>query len=80
MNSTKIYSELLPIFQDVFDRDDIVFGPRLSAVDVEEWDSLSNIRLFVAIEQAFNIRFSSDEVTTLQNVGELVDAIESKRS
>lgn len=80
MLSDNIYAKLLPIFQDVFDRDDIVVGPELSASDVIEWDSLSNIRLFVAIEQAFSIRFTSDEVTTLQNVGELVDAIESKRA
>lgn len=80
MNQHNIYIDLLPIFQDVFDRDDIALNPELSARDVDGWDSLSNIRLFVSIEQAFGIRFTSDEVTTLRNVGELVDAIKCKRA
>ncbi|MDP1602863.1 MAG: acyl carrier protein, partial [Legionella sp.] len=59
MAAPKTFDELLPIFRDIFDRDDLVLTPSLAAEDVDEWDSLSNIRLFVAIEQAFGIRFAS---------------------
>ena len=76
---TTTLQELSPIFQDIFDRDDIVLTRELSADDVEEWDSLSNIRLFVAIEQAFGVRFTSEEITSLRNVGELADLVGSKR-
>jgi acyl carrier protein len=79
MATAQTLQELLPIFQDIFDREDIVLAPELSAANVEEWDSLSNIRLFVAIEQAFGVRFTSEEITSLRNVGELANLVELKR-
>lgn len=66
------------IMQDVFDLDDLEITPETSAADVEEWDSLSHIRLIVAIEKAFKIRFKTAEITGLQNVGELVRVIDAK--
>ena len=80
MTEAKIYEDLIPIFQEVFDRDDIVLTPEFSAADLEEWDSLNNIRLFVAIEQEFGVRFGTDEITSLRNVGEMANLIISKRS
>jgi acyl carrier protein len=80
MADQSVFDRLLPIFQDVFDRDDIELTPELSAADMEEWDSLSNIRLFVAIEQAFGVHFNSDEITSLDNVGEMVDLLQTKRA
>ncbi|MFC6911725.1 acyl carrier protein [Novosphingobium lubricantis] len=50
----------------------------MSAADVEEWDSLSNIRFVVAVEKQFGFRFSNSEIEGLQNVGEMVALIESK--
>ncbi|MEO5335353.1 MAG: acyl carrier protein [Magnetospirillum sp. WYHS-4] len=78
MESAEIYERLTPIFQDVFDRDDLVPHAALSAADVEEWDSLSHIRLVVAIEQALNIRFTIGELSSLKNVGQMVDLIRGK--
>ncbi|WP_337996575.1 acyl carrier protein [Oleispirillum naphthae] len=78
MLDPQLTQKLTPIFQDVFDRDDLVLTPELSSSDVEEWDSLSNIRLFVAIEQEFGVRFTTDEITALNNVGELADLMTRK--
>lgn len=75
----KVISELRPVFEDVFDREDIDMVPSLTAADVPEWDSLSNIRLFVAIETKFGVRFTSDEITNLRNLGELAELLERKR-
>lgn len=70
--------KLAPIFQDVFDDDSIVPHPAMTAKEVAEWDSLGHIRLMVAIEQAFGIKFSTSEISNLANVGELVVVIEKK--
>jgi acyl carrier protein len=64
--------------QDVFDVDDLEVTPATTAEDIEEWDSLSHIRLVVAIERRFKIRFKNAEIVGLQNVGELVEAIDGK--
>ncbi len=73
-----IYSKLTEIFRDTFDDDDIVATAELTANEVEEWDSLSHIRVIVAIEEAFDIRFAITEITELKNVGEMAALIESK--
>jgi len=73
-----IYEKLTEIFQDTFDNDDVIAAPDLTANDVEEWDSLSHIRVIVAIEEEFDIKFSISEITNLQNVGEMAALIERK--
>jgi acyl carrier protein len=78
MQSAEIYQRLTRIFHDVFDDDSIVVRPDLTADDVEEWDSLSHIRLVLTVEKNFNVKFSASEIAKLKNVGEFVDLIRSK--
>ena len=78
MESTEIYKRLNTVFHEVFDDDDIVARPELTASDVEEWDSLKHIRLILSVEKAFQIRFSASEVSNLKNVGELASLIQAK--
>ena len=77
--SERIYHKLAEVVHEVFDDDSIVLTPETTANDVEVWDSVSNVRLFVAIESEFGIQFSNAEITRLKNVGELVAAIERKQ-
>ena len=74
-----IYDELTPIFREVFDDDSVTAAPSLTARDVAAWDSLSHVRLLVAIEERFGIRFSSSEITSFKTVGEMAASIENKR-
>ena len=78
MSDIEIFEKLTPIFQDVFDDDEIVLVSDLTAADVDEWDSLSHIRLIVSVEQAFGISFTAAEVSRLENVGEFADLVKSK--
>jgi len=78
VESTEIYERLTTVLHEVFDDDEIVARPDLSASDVEGWDSLKNIRLIVSVEKAFRIRFSASEVSSLKNVGGLVSLIQLK--
>lgn len=78
MENAEIYQRLNGIFRDVFQEDDIVVRPDLTASDVDEWDSLSHIRLVLTVEKAFNIKFSASEIGNLKNVGEFVQVIQAK--
>jgi acyl carrier protein len=78
MTSEDLYAKLTPIFRDVFDDESLVPKAGMTAADVESWDSLSNIRLIVEIEQRFKISFTTAEITGLANVGELVGVIQRK--
>ena len=73
-----ILKELQPIFQDVFDDEDIELFDEMTAADVEDWDSLSHITLIHEIEAAFGIRFTTKEVLSTKNVGEFIALIEDK--
>lgn len=75
-----IYDHLTRIFQDIFDDQQVVATPELTAHDVDEWTSLTHIRVIVSIEDNFGIRFSAAEISNLENVGEMVRLIESKIS
>jgi acyl carrier protein len=64
--------------RDVFDEDDLVAKDDTTAEDVADWDSANHVRLIVALEEAFDIRFETEEITAPETVGELVDLVASK--
>ena len=78
MTADELFDQLQPIFQDVFDDDDIELTNEMTASDVDEWDSLSHIRLIVAVEQHFDVAFTSAEISNLENVGQFAALIRSK--
>ena len=74
MTQTEVISRLQPIFDDLF-MEKVELTPQLTAADVEEWDSLIQISILLAVEKAFNIRFRVGEVEAAKNVGEFADLI-----
>ncbi len=78
MSSRDLLLKLQDIMRDVFDVDDLVISESTTAEDVEEWDSLSHIRLIVAIEREFGFKFKNSEIESLKNVGDLLKLIQSK--
>jgi acyl carrier protein len=78
MVSSGIFSSVKSIMADVFDIDDTGITLDTSAKDIEEWDSLSHIRLIVAVERKFKIKFKNSEIESLQSVGDLAALIETK--
>jgi len=78
VTDASIYQGLTRLLREVFDDDTLVATPLLTAQDVDGWNSLGNVRLFVEIERAFAVRFSATEIASLENVGRLVDLIGKK--
>ena len=78
MTHEKLLSELEKIFRDVFDDDSIVLTRETNANTIEDWDSLSHIRLIAAIEKQFNIKFNFRELQDLDDVGDMIDLLETK--
>jgi acyl carrier protein len=78
MDAADIYPRLTDIMRDVFDDENLIAGPELTADDVEEWDSLSHLRLMLTIQKAFGVKFSAGEIGKLKNVGELAHLIQAK--
>lgn len=78
MEQNEILATVQNIFRDVLDNEEIVLIPVTTADDIEEWDSLSHIQLIVAIEKSFKIKFTSKEILSWNNVGEMVGCIAGK--
>lgn len=78
MEKNQILAEVQEIFRDVLDNEEIVLANETVADDIDEWDSLTHIQLIVAIEKHFKIKFTSKEILSWQNVGEMIDCIATK--
>ena len=71
-------SRVQDVFREELELDDLELTDETTADDVEEWDSLSHVQLVVALEKTFNIKFTSREILSWDNVGDLVDCIGKK--
>lgn len=78
MDRSSVFKELAEIFTDVLDLDDLVLSDTTSAEDIEDWDSLSHIRLVVSIERHYSVKFSNADIESMKSVGDLVDHILAK--
>ena len=78
MTKEQILADVQDIFRDVFDEEELVIKDETNADDIEDWDSLAQVRLTVAIEKKFGIKFDFGELTALHNVGEMLDLIGKK--
>lgn len=78
MDESQIYARLAQVFEDVFDDDSIHITSGMSAKDVDGWDSLTHIRLLLTVERAFKIKFTTSEIGSLKNVGDLVTLIQAR--
>jgi acyl carrier protein len=78
LDDEDIYAKLTPVFQDMFDDETLVLRPEMTADDVEGWDSLSHIRLVLAVSKLFGLKFSAADVGKLNNVGEFVVLIKAR--
>lgn len=73
-----IQRDVQEIFRDIFDDEELIISKQTTADDIEDWDSLAQMNLVVAIEKHFKIRFKVEEIARLHNVGEMLGLIEQR--
>ncbi len=78
MTEAEVYPKLTAILRQVFDRDDIEAIPTLAADQVEGWDSFKQVEILIAVQEEFSLKFSSRELDSLKNVGDLVSIVVAK--
>ena len=77
-DKAEILDQLELIFQDTFTEIDQTFSIDMARDDIEEWDSLSHIRLLTAIEAGFGVQFDLDEISNMTDVATIVDLLSEK--
>jgi len=78
LENLSVYKKMHLIFLEVFERSTINLKTETSPVDIAEWDSLRNVTLMTAIEERFQVEFTIEELSSLENVGNLAEVLESK--
>lgn len=78
MERNEILEKVQDVFREELELDDLVLADETTADDVEEWDSLSHVQLVVALEKTFGIKFTSREILSWDNIGDLINCIGKK--
>ena len=74
----QILIKLQNIFRIIFDDDSIKLNSNTTAEDIEEWDSLNQIRIILACEKEFLVKLNPREINDFVNIGEMVEHLFSK--
>lgn len=80
MTEDLILLEVQKIFSHFFKKEDLILTPSTSANDIPEWDSLNHMSLMGEVENHFQIQFEFFELMELENVGDLIQTILSKKA
>jgi acyl carrier protein len=75
MELSEALQEVNNVFIKTLGNKNIQLRPETVAADVEDWDSLNHVLLVVAIEKHFKIRFTSAEILSWQNVGDMCASV-----
>jgi acyl carrier protein len=80
LNEQDISLRLLKIAAEIFEVDIKHLSLETSAENLEQWDSMAHLNLFIEIQDNFAISFTIYEIQTLKNLDAIVDVIKSKIS
>jgi acyl carrier protein len=58
------------IFQQIFRQPNLVLGPNMEPKDIKGWDSMTQVRIIVAVEKELGIKFKASEVVNIKCVGD----------
>tara|TARA_B100000941_G_C28229957_1_gene411051 strand:- start:104 stop:343 length:240 start_codon:yes stop_codon:yes gene_type:complete len=78
MIKKNVILKLTDIFREIFNNQDIILDIKMTAKDIDNWDSLTHMLLIAEIEKKFSIKFKLKELNNLDNVGNLIEIINEK--
>ena len=79
MERKEIFEKLNVIFRDVMDNDGIELDENTTAEDIEEWDSIAQMDIVLAVERHFHVKFLPEEIVALKNVGDIASLVQARR-
>lgn len=71
--------ELQEIIRDIFDDDGLIITENTCAKDIEEWDSIAQMDIVLAVERHFHVKFLPEEIVALKNVGDIASLVQARR-
>lgn len=78
MERAEITEKLAHIFHKTFDTTDLVLTDEITAIDVDNWDSLTHMIMIGEVEKQFDIKFKLKELNKMNTVGNLINLVFAK--
>jgi acyl carrier protein len=78
MNRQAALQRIEAIIRDHFLDDSLAVTEATSPADIEEWDSLAHVNLLAAVESAFGVRFTAEEMGDIDGVAAMLAALARK--
>lgn len=75
MEKEEILQQLSLIFEQVLKRSDLKIDYSMSAEDIDEWDSLTNMTIISEIEKKWGVHFKLRDIVKMKNIGDMIDVI-----
>ena len=75
MKKEEILQQLSLIFEQVLKRSDLKIDYNMSAEDIDEWDSLTNMTIISEIEKKWDVHFKLRDIVRMKNIGDMIDVI-----
>ncbi len=69
---------LQQIFREVFENGNLILSDGLSAETMPDWDSLAHMKLIMACEEEFGVKFSIEETVESNSVAALQAVLTAK--
>mgnify|MGYP003983112131 FL=1 len=70
-------SSIIEIFNDILDLEEGQLTPESSPEDIDEWDSMANVNIIVALEEEFKIKFKLDDIQDVKVVNDFINLVDS---
>ena len=77
---SQIKQKLEIIFKEIFEDDNLTISDHMTSENIESWDSLNHVKLILACEDEFKIKFDVQEINELDKIKDLIDLINKKLS
>lgn len=74
----ELEQELKNIFSQTFNVSSEKISLKTRQIDLNEWDSLGQLRLIMEVEAVFNVSFMIDEIATLDSFEKILNNIQVK--
>lgn len=62
---------------DIIGLDVSQVSPETSRDTAEQWDSMNHLRLITALEEAFSVHLTMDEIENIRSVADLKEAVDA---
>tara|TARA_B100000795_G_scaffold231725_1_gene189689 strand:+ start:122 stop:352 length:231 start_codon:yes stop_codon:yes gene_type:complete len=70
-------SSIIEVFNDILDLEEGQLTPESSPIDIDEWDSMANVNIIVALEEEFEIKFKLEDILDVKTVNDFINLVDS---